>query len=282
MKIICENASGGRVTFGYFSPLWVAAINGLGAEYSVYTSKNSGQDGENFNGSDAIKRNIIVSLDIVKADYLSQRTRLFEFFQPRAPGTLYYYEGDTAKKIAYYTERVTPSGTDNDSIRTVTISLICPDPKFYALTEEATRLAMWEGNIRFPLRIANPFYPTRKISALIKNVRNDSADVMGLTVRFKATGTVVNPSLYDVNRHELMQVNQTMHAGDVITVTTGAGNKRVQLVSGGVTANINNRMVYPPHWLQAYQGDNLFRYNADAGIDSLSVTILSTQAYWGA
>ena len=73
-----------------------------------------------------------------------------------------------------------------------------------------------------------------------------------------------------------------MHAGDQIVITTGDGNKRVKLISGGVTSNINNLMTYPPNWLQAQQGDNLYRYNADSGIGSLSVSILSTQAYWGA
>ena len=123
---------------------------------------------------------------------------------------------------------------------------------------------------------------TEKVNTLIGNVRNDSAVPMGLTVTFRATGTVVNPSLYDINRYELMQINTTMHAGDVIMITTGDGNKRVKLFSGGVTSNISNLMQYPPKWLKAYQGDNLFRYNAASGIDALSVSILSTPAYWGA
>jgi len=136
--------------------------------------------------------------------------------------------------------------------------------------------------IEWPLEIIEPFEVTRKINSLIGNVYNPSAVPMGLTVTFRASGAVVNPSLYDVNRHELMQVNTTMHAGDQIVITTGDGNKRVKLISGGVTTNINNLMAYPPNWLQAQQGDNLYRYNADSGIDSLSVSILSTQAYWGA
>ena len=160
--------------------------------------------------------------------------------------------------------------------------MICPDPKFYALTDNLTELAVWEGLIEWPLEIIEPFEVTRKVNSLIGNVYNPSAVPMGLTATFRASGTVVNPSLYDVNRHELMQINTTMHSDDIITVTTGDGNKRVKLVSGGVTTNINNMMQYPPHWLQAQQGDNLYRYNADEGIDNLSVNIVSTEAYWGA
>jgi hypothetical protein len=150
------------------------------------------------------------------------------------------------------------------------------------LSDQLTELAVWEGLIEWPLEIIAPFEVARKVNSLIGNVYNPSSVPMGLTVTFRASGTVVNPSLYDVNRQLLMQINTTMHAGDVIIITTGDGNKRVKLISGGVTTNINNLMAYPPHWLQAQQGDNLYRYNADEGIDNLSVSIVSTEAFWGA
>lgn len=280
MKIVCERESGERLVLGWFAPLWINSITGLGADYEVTTSKNSGQDGENYTGATASKRNIVIVLDVKKADYVKQRNRLYSFFQPRSPGILYYYEGDEAKKIGYRVESVEPSG--DDAVKNITVSLICPDPKWYALDDQVTELAVWKGMIRFPLRILEPFHVTEKINTLIGNVHNDSAVPMGMTVNFRASGTVVNPSLYDVNRYDLMKINAIMHAGDKIVITTGDGNKRVKLISGGVTSNINNLMAYPPRWLQAYQGDNLFRYNAESGIDSLSVSILSTQAYWGA
>lgn len=282
MKIVCENSNGQQLAMGWFPPLWIASVDGLGTEYNVYTSKNSGQDGENYTGSDAKMRNIVIALDVAKSDYRVQRNRLYSFFQPRSEGTLYYYEGDESRKIKYYVEKVTPGGDDNDTVRTLTISLICPDPKFYALEEQLTQLATWQGKITWPLSLHNPFVVTTKINTLIGNVYNPSTVPIGLTIKFMASGTVVNPSLYDVNRRELMQINTTMHSGDIIIVTTGDGNKRVKLISGGVERNINNLMKYPPKWLKAYQGDNLFRYNADEGIDNLSVSILSTQAYWGA
>lgn len=280
MKIICERENGEQLALGWFAPLWINSITGLGADYEVTTSKNSGQDGENYTGATASKRNIILTLDVRKADYVKQRDRLYSFFQPRSEGVMYFYDDPISRKIGYYVESVEPSG--EDILKSIVISLICPDPKWYALTDQLTQLAIWQGCIRFPLHILEPFHVTEKVNTLIGNVHNDSAVEMGLTVTFRATGTVVNPSLYDVNRRELMQINTTMHAGDMIVITTADGNKRVKLISGGVTSNISNLMQYPPKWLKAYQGDNLFRYNAGEGIDNLSVSILSTQAYWGA
>ena len=280
-RIVCENQYGETIEFAYDgNPLRLSDMSGFSeADYTVNTSKNSGQDGEIYNGATANKRNPIITAEIF-SDYQAQRSRLYSFFQPRSVGTVYYYEDDVGKKAQYYVEKLDIE--ESGAVRAATLSLVCPDPKFYALDDQLTQLAGWRGKITFPLRLSNPFTVTEKINTLIGNVHNDSAVSMGLTVKFTATGTVVNPSLYDVNRHELMQINTTMHAGYIIIITTGDGNKRVKLVSGGVTTNINNLMLYPPKWLQAYQGDNLYRYNADSGIDSLSVSILSTQAYWGA
>ena len=281
--VVCENARGEKIRFpDENSPISIISFDGFGSmEFDVKTSQNSGQDGESWNNSTAEKRNLTITFDI-QDDYQHQRDRLHSFFQPRSWGTVYYYEteGGEGRKARYQVESLQIA--DYGVSRTGTLSLICPDPKWYALDNQLTELAVWEGLIEWPLEIVEPFEVTRKINSLIGNVYNPSPVPMGLTVTFRASGTVVNPSLYDVNRQELMQVNTTMHAGDQIVITTGEGNKRVKLISGGVTSNINNLMAYPPHWLQAQQGDNLYRYNADSGIDALSVSILSTQAYWGA
>ena len=281
--VVCENARGEKIRFPDENrPISVISFDGFGSmDFDVKTSQNSGQDGENYNTSQAKKRNLTITFDI-QSDYQRQRDHLHSFFQPRSWGTVYYYEtaGGEGRKARYQVESLQIA--DYGVSRAGTLSLICPDPKFYALTDDLTELAVWEGLIEWPLEIIEPFEVTRKVNSLIGNVVNPSAVPMGLTVTFRASGTVVNPSLYDVNRQLLMQVNTTMHAGDQIVITTGDGNKRVKLISGGVESNINNLMAYPPHWLQAQQGDNLYRYNADSGIDSLSVSILSTQAYWGA
>jgi len=281
IKVVCEDQQGRQIAFEYKgSPLALVDLDGFSnAEYTVNTSQSSGQDGETYNGETANKRNPVITAEIL-SDFQTQRDKLYAFFQPRTPGTVYKYEGTAVRKATYYVEKI--DITESGPTRPVTISLICPDPLFYDLSEDITQLAAWEGCIIFPMRIKNPFAVTKKVNSLIGNVNNKSNVTQGLTIKFSATGTVVNPSLYDMNRLETMQINTTMHSGDVIIVTTGQNNKRVQLVSDGTASNISNLMNYPPVWLQAYPGDNLFRYNAASGIDNLSVSILHTQAYWGA
>jgi hypothetical protein len=250
-QVVCENEQGETIEFTYDGdPIRLSSTDGLSsAEYTVNTSQNSGQDGENYNGSQANKRNPVITVEIF-SDYQAQRDKLYSFFQPRSKGALYAYDGGGGRKANYYVEKIDTEETG--VVRSATISLICPDPKFYALDDNLTQFAIWQGGIRFPLQITDPFTVTKKVNTLIGNVNNPSAVPMGLTVTFRATGTVTNPSLYDVNRRELMQINTTMHAGDVIIITTADGNKRVKLISGGATSNINNLMAYPPKWLKAY------------------------------
>lgn len=280
-RVVCENQKGQKITFAYDGyPLRLAETDGFSsAEYTVLTSQNSGQDGENYNGSQANKRNPIITVNVL-ADYQTQGDHLRSFFQPRSWGTIYAYDGGDGRKAAYQVEKINIA--ESGAVRDAIISLICPDPKWYDLEEQLTELASWEGLIEWDLEITEePFELTRKVNTLIGNVYNGSNVTQGLTVKFMATGEVVNPSLYNIDRQELMKLNLTMHPGDMVTITTAQGNKRVKLISGGATTNINNYMAYPPVWLQAYPGDNLYRYDAESGIDNLNVSILHTQAYWG-
>lgn len=280
MDITCINQNGDRLKLSWTAPLWIKSVSGIGADFTVTTSKSSGQDGANYTGATADVRNIVIVLDVRKDDYVEQRNRLYQFFQPRGEGTIYHTDGGITRKTGYYVESVEPSGAG--VLKNITVSLLCPDPKWYDTEEQLTELASWEGLIEWDLEITEePFEVTRKVNTLIGNVYNGSNVTQGLTVKFMATGEVVNPSLFDVNQQELMKLNLTMHSGDVVVITTSQGNKRVKLTSGGVTTNINNYMAYPPVWLQAYQGDNLYRYDADSGIDNLNVSIIHTQAYWG-
>lgn len=278
----CERA-GQSVSFGFFWPFWLADVDGLTeADFEVETDKASGQDGEYYRGSTADKRNIVIYADM-KDRLQENREMLYSFFQPRENGTLIVTDGEVSRKIDYYPEfvRIDPTGL----IRRVTISLICPDPLFKATADDRVEMATWEGLIEWPddcqeIPMGDFEMETRN-STLIANIENQSAVTRGLTVTFRAVGTVVNPGLLEVRTQKGFKINCTMHAGDTLTVTTGLKNKRVQLESGGVIKGANNLWVYGSTWLQAEPGDNVFRYSADSGLENLTVVVSSTPTFWG-
>lgn len=102
-----------------------------------------------------------------------------------------------------------------------------------------------------------------------------------MTVQFIATGTVTNPSLFEVRSQEGFKIRCQMHAGDVLTVTTGFKNKRIMLKSDGVEKGANNMWVFGSTWLQVEPGSNVFRYDAESGVDNLDVVMSSTPVFWG-
>lgn len=89
------------------------------------------------------------------------------------------------------------------------------------------------------------------------------------------------PSLFNVNTREYFKINKIMEAGEVITVTTHFQNKRVELNKNGVISNAFNWIDFTSTFLQLDPGDNLFRYDADEGIDSLEVDIYYNPQYLG-
>ena len=278
-KVICENAAGERMSFTHAFPLWLKNITGIyEIKHSITGSKAAGQDGETLTGSTAEKRNILITLQI-KADYARQRNRLYDFFQPDEDCTLYYYEGNEARKIGYRVESV--DCPENGVVRDTTISLECGSPLFEDITETRVTLSSWQGSIEFPANIANPFEVTEKVNTLMQDIYSASSAVLGLRLRFTASGEVVTPKIVDVNRHIVLAAELTMHTGDVLEITTGKNNKHARLTHDGVTTNVINTIAYPPEWVQLHRGDNLIRYDAESGIDSLSVDIFYSNVYWG-
>lgn len=132
------------------------------------------------------------------------------------------------------------------------------------------------------MELAPEFEVGIKDSTLMATIVNDSSVSRGLTITFRASGEVVNPGMVEVSRQESLQINTTMHAGDIIVLTTAPGNKRLKLYRETEEININNLWDFGGTWLQVEPGKNVFRYTADSGTDVLEAVLASTPAYWGA
>jgi len=116
--------------------------------------------------------------------------------------------------------------------------------------------------------------------SLIVNVNNPGDVPCGMRIVFSALGEVENPYLLNVNTQEYFKITKTMVAGEVITVTTHFGNKRVVDVLDGVTSTVLN-IDLESTFLQLETGDNLYRYYADDGIDNLECKIYYSPQYLG-
>ena len=98
----------------------------------------------------------------------------------------------------------------------------------------------------------------------------------------KALATVVNPSVLNIYTHDFIKIMQTLQKGDVLEITTYANNKRVVInKADGTTKNVFNWITLDSEFLQLAVGDNLFRYDAESGLDNLEMTIYYNPATMG-
>lgn len=174
---------------------------------------------------------------------------------------------------------------NNEVICKFKISGMAANPMFKDSSETRASAASTKGMFHFPLimnkKEQNP--PTVlfgiKESSLTVNVYNSGAVGTGMRIVFKALGTLENPSLINVYTQEYFKINKTMHAGEVIEVVTTIGEKKVIAKVNGIEMNYFRYRDLDSTWLQLDIGDNLFRYNADSGLDNLEVYIYFCNEY---
>lgn len=279
MKIICEDTGGNQLILGWFPPLWLRSVEGLGADYNVYTAKFGTQDGEYYAGSSAKMRNIVLVLDVNKANEPEQRQQLLAFFPPRSEGTFYYFADDDSpgRKISYYAEKVEPSG--DGALRHFTISLICPNPLFSDLQATQIPMSYWKKLLQFPFPYRPPFKVAERIAEKIVTVYNNTNVAAGLLIYFTARGSVANPGMTEVRTQKRFQLNTQMLNGDIILVNTNQNEKGASFQEDPEYVDMWH---FGDTWLQLQPGENVFQYFADSGADFLDVKIIYMPRYWGA
>ena len=174
---------------------------------------------------------------------------------------------------------------NNDVVCKFKISGMSPDPLFKSQSENKNAAATTVGLFHFPLIIGLPGtkqsndngYPTimfglRKPS-LIVDIYNKGAVATGIRIVFKATATIKNPSLINVDTQQYFKINKTMVAGEEVVIDTNVGKKKIRGYLNGVEYNYFKYIDFGSKWLQLEVGDNLFRYDAEENMNGLEVYI---------
>lgn len=285
-KLIYTNSQGESVEISHSSLFLLQSVEGLGAIRNIiYTSKGIAQDGATTVGQSLDLRDISIRGTISETEkekVLQYRRKLIKVFNPKLSGTLRYQLDDFIKEIDCKLE-ISPSFPYTDAkFKTFLVQLICPHPFWKNISENKEEIALWVGDFSFELELTEQGIEMgHREPSLIVNVLNDGDVPCGMKVEFKALATVVNPSILNVNTQDYIKINKTMTAGEVITVTTGFGSKKVESYLNGITTNAFNFIDLGSTFLQLFVGDNLFRYNADTNIDNLEVSIYYTPQYLG-
>lgn len=285
--ITCTNEDGISLYFGVsFSPFILESVDGVySIKNKVSTVENTMIDGSTYQGSVAEMRNIVLTLRD-KNSHKFNRELLYRCFKIDSKGQLKYKEDDSVKVIDYYVESISITG-DYES-RSATVSLLCPDPFFYDENDINVYLAEWNPAFKF----IHEFKATKEeigYRSLVKiqNIINETAtDNIGITIQITAKGTVKNPRIIHAESNRIIKVGYEskpllMSAGDILTISTVTGNKHVYLLSEGVRTEINHYLTEDSEYFQLQRGNNHIGYDADGGLDNISIKITYRLKYSG-
>lgn len=264
----------------------VLKIDGISSlNNEINTTIGVNQSGETYVSDrvDAREIDIKLLIRVNENEYSAIKRKLMKLFNPSLEGELILKSINGDKKIATRV-KVSPDFKRTTYVRNkeVEISLIALDPYWKDVHETKTEIAVWKGNFSFPLFI--PIEGTMmgyREPSLIVNTNNIGDVKTGTRIEFKALGTVVNPKLVNIETQDFIKINKTLEKDEIIEVTTDFSNKRVIFSKNGITENAFNYWDLYSTFLQLEIGDNLFRYDAQEGLDNLEVNIYHTSRYLG-
>lgn len=273
-KVVCQNSRGNQVTFSYEFPYFLETIEGVTeVDGKVNTITSAYGVGSKYVSSSISERNIVITGSVKRDNITEKRQNLYKIFPKKDKGTLFYYEEDKAYKIEYYVESI--EFAKSKVVDKFVISLICPSPYFTDLEESQVQMSNWIPSFEFPLEILEETgieFGYKNVNSLV-TIENDTNIEIGMKIVFTASDDVENPKLVNITTQEELEIEKSMTAGDVITVTTFINNKNIILTSNGEDININNYLKFGTKFLQIHTGSNTFKATAKTGENALVTEI---------
>lgn len=168
---------------------------------------------------------------------------------------------------------------NNDMFCKFIITGTCPNPLFSSANETQVVFATTMPSFHFPLILSEDL-PEKGVifgnrtDSLIVNALNEGSVPIGMRIVFKAKGDVVNPKLINIVTQEQFVLNKSLVAEEEVEINTNTGEKSVKGRIGNDKQN--NYYMYKDidsTWLKLDVGDNLFRYDADNGLDNLEIYV---------
>lgn len=205
---------------------------------------------------------------------------------------------------------MTPGATTG-VVRDYTISLICTDPYFKDLSDVEVVMASWVSDWYFENGFdINGVEFGHREAELVKEIENNNgADNIGITAIFRADGIVKNPAIYHSESGKYIKVGYAgndfeLQSGQYVVIFTHTGKKNIYLLDGVSQAEIeehkdrygmidwdtvvsmygtiiNQYLDEDGDFIQLQDGTNTITYNAESGINYLSVSVYYRISYLG-
>lgn len=277
-EIILENEIGNQLHFGAGYPYTITEFSGLNPpDATINTNQAALLDGGFFNSSKLQMRNINLAFAI-EAPAEENRLNVYKVIQSKQKIKLYFKSEQLDIWIEGYVESLDFSYFAMKNIATVNI--LCPAPYFKGAQEIINELHTLIPMFHFPTEgdiIFGRIDPQVSVE-----VENEGSVETGLTFELYAKNTVSGPKIFNYQTNEFMGIDIDMEMGDLITITTGQGNKTITLLRNAVETNIFNYLSKDSTWLQLTPGGTVFVYEvAEGSTTNLDITIKHYDQYEG-
>lgn len=275
----------------------VTKIEGLGpVKANINTVEVSTRDGSSYNSARTNQRNIVIYLKFLFQNSIEDvRHKSYRYFPVKKPISLIIETDNRTLGINGYVEQNEPTIFSNSE--GTQISIICPDPYFYATGKNGSNTVTFYGvepMFEFDFSNDSTEEPSLEFGAIqnhtVQNVPYSGDVDTGITITMRAVGDVENVTIYNTGTRESMKIDtdkleaitgSKIIAGDEITICTIKGYKSVTLLRNGVYTNILNCLSKNTNWFQLTKGDNTFAYVAEYGGINLQFKVTYNMLYEG-
>lgn len=258
----------------------VFKIEGLNPPHAtINSSVNTTTDGSSINSVRLENRNIVIYATM-EGDIEASRINLYKYFPVKRTVKLYFSNNSRDIYIEGTVELIECDLFSNKQV--AQISIICPRPYFKDVENLVTVFSDVSPMFEFPFSISKAGVEISTIGTNQRRSIINTGDIeTGVIIKLFATGTVVNPVIYDVLKRTYLKLNFTMLASDTIVINTNVGEKSIELIRDGVTYNAMGYMAQDSAWFVIESGDNVFTYDADSGNSYLQLTFTTAILYSG-
>lgn len=276
----------------YETGIAVINVDGLGPSAgTINVTDIAGGDGSVFNSSRLQTKNITLTLEFLHPNKLKksiEEVRLFtyELFPVKKPIEFEVKTSNRHAKIFGYVESNDPSIFSRSE--STEISIICPDPYFYAIDENGSFVEQFDSTKGgFTFAFSNPQGRSElKFSEIIskeEKVISYSGDIpSGLVITVDVHGDVEMLRIAKTNTAEFISIDTSLFnrygkgklvSGDKLIINTNNRNKKVKLYRGGKEYNVLHTMSMDSSWINVTPGRNIFAYSTLTGIENLEITL---------
>ena len=227
--LIVENQKGEQIELTHNPNYAIVNISGLTpAAAMINSSVMGGFDGEKFSSSRVGKRNIVITVQLVR-DAEKSRLKLYQFFRPKSPCRLFYKNSSRDVYIDGYVE--TFDGDLFELGQKAQISITALSHIFFEY-KTAGNISRINSLFWFPFPLMQRVFLSVKINTEgSTNVINDGDVETGVIIKLTATGKVIDLSYITQIPENFPLPNTVMVDGGRDYINTNPGEKKVILTS---------------------------------------------------